>query len=91
TLRAAWLLDLGDDDEATSVALVAAWWAKKGGLRVVHATQHLHGGIGADVDYPIHRYFLWGRQAAFALGSSAEILAELGDLLPSAPPIGAPA
>jgi hypothetical protein len=57
----------------------------------VHTTQHLHGGIGADVDYPIHRYFLWGRQTAFGLGSAAVVLAELGDLLPSAPPIGAPA
>lgn len=91
TLRAAWLLDLGRRDEAKSAALVASWWAKKAGLRVVHATQHLHGGIGADVDYPIHRYFLWGRQAAFGLGSAAAVLAELGDLLPTAPAIGAPA
>ena len=91
TMRAAWLLDLSRDSEVTTAALVASWWAKNGGLRVVHATQHLHGGIGADVDYPIHRYFLWGRQAAFALGSSSQILAELGDLLPTAPRIGAPA
>ena len=27
------------------------------GQRVVHITQHLHGGMGADVDYPVHRYF----------------------------------
>lgn len=91
TLRAAWLLDHGREPEAEAATLVAAWWAKKGGLRVVHATQHLHGGIGADVDYPIHRYFLWGRQAAFALGSAAAVLAELGDRLPTAPRIGAPA
>ena len=43
-------------------SLVAKWWASDGGQRVVHTTQHLHGGMGADVDYPVHRYFLWGKQ-----------------------------
>ena len=43
-------------------ALIAAWWAADGGQQVVLAGQHLHGGIGADVDYPVHRYFLWGSQ-----------------------------
>lgn len=89
THRAAWLLDLGREDEAESASLVAKWWASRGGLRVVHATQHLHGGIGADVDYPIHRYFLWGREIAFSLGSAAAVEAELGAMLPAAPPIGA--
>ncbi len=60
THRAAWLMDSGVESEAEAAALVAKWWASRGGLRVVHATQHMHGGIGADVDYPIHRYFLWG-------------------------------
>lgn len=91
TLRAAWLLDSGRDQEAESAVLVAKFWASRGGLRVVHATQHLHGGIGADIDYPIHRYFLWGRQAAFSLGGSDQLAAELGAVLESAPPIGAPA
>ncbi|MFD2470457.1 acyl-CoA dehydrogenase family protein [Amycolatopsis silviterrae] len=91
TQRAAWLMDEGREDEAEIAAVVAKWWASRGGLRVVHATQHLHGGIGADVDYPIHRYFLWGRQLAFTLGTADALAAELGDRLPSAPPIGAPA
>ena len=89
TERAAWLLDSGREDEGESASLVAKWWASRGGLRVVHATQHLHGGIGADVDYPIHRYFLWGRQAAFTLGSADAVAAELGNGLDSAPAIGA--
>jgi 3-oxocholest-4-en-26-oyl-CoA dehydrogenase beta subunit len=86
--RAAWLMDRGAEDAAASAALVAKWWAAHGGLRTVHATQHLHGGIGADVDYPIHRYFLWGRDTAFALGGAAAVAADLGAVLPSAPPIG---
>lgn len=91
TRRAAWLLDAGREQEAESAVLVATWWASRGGLRVVHATQHLHGGIGADVDYPIHRYFLWGRQLCFTLGGADATAAELGDVLGSAPRIGAPA
>ncbi len=89
TMRAAWLMDEGREDESDSAALVAKLWASKGGLRVVHATQHLHGGMGADVDYPIHRYFLWGRQTSFSLGSAAATAASLGQVLESAPAIGA--
>lgn len=88
--RAAWLFD-GGDAAVESAALVAAWWAARGGLRVVHATQHLHGGMGADVDYLIHRYFLWGRQNAYSLGSAPALQAELGDLIETLPRIGAPA
>jgi len=91
TLKAAWHHDRGEEEEARAASLVAKWWASTGGLRAVHATQHLHGGIGADVDYPIHRYFLWGRQLAFSLGSAGAIEAELGDLLSGVTPIGAPA
>ncbi|QDQ96125.1 acyl-CoA dehydrogenase family protein [Tomitella fengzijianii] len=79
--RAAWLMDAGREEEAEPAALVAKWWASRGGLRAVHATQHLHGGIGADVDYPIHRYFLRGRQIAFTLGSADAVAAELGAAL----------
>ncbi|MET7896525.1 acyl-CoA dehydrogenase family protein [Streptomyces mirabilis] len=87
--KAAWHADRGEEDQARAASLVAKWWASTGGLRAVHATQHLHGGIGADVDYPIHRYFLWGRQIAFTLGSAGAVEAELGGLLDSVTPIGA--
>ncbi|MFF9198866.1 acyl-CoA dehydrogenase family protein [Streptomyces sp. NPDC014779] len=62
-------------------ALTAAWWAAEAGKRVVHAGQHLHGGLGADLDHPVHRHFLWGRQLDAYLGCGTELLAELGDLL----------
>lgn len=90
TQRAAWLMDLGKEDEAEAAALVAKYWASKGGLRAVHATQHLHGGMGADISYPIHRYFLWGRQIAFSLGSAGAIGTELGDALEKGASIGSP-
>ncbi|TJZ50284.1 acyl-CoA dehydrogenase [Streptomyces piniterrae] len=77
--EAAWRRDEGLD--AASHALTAAWWAAEAGTRVVHAGQHLHGGIGADVEHPVHRHFLWGRQLAAHLGAGAQLLEELGELL----------
>lgn len=77
--QAAWLLGNGDDP-GTAV-LVAKWWATDGGQRVVHRVQHVHGGIGVDIDYPVHRYLLWGKQIAATLGSASADLARLGDLL----------
>ncbi|WP_405949177.1 acyl-CoA/acyl-ACP dehydrogenase [Streptomyces prunicolor] len=64
-------------------ALTAAWWASEAGLRVVHTGQHLHGGAGADLDHPVHRHFLWGRQLDAYLGCGGEVLQELGELIVS--------
>ncbi|WP_127782352.1 acyl-CoA dehydrogenase family protein [Rhodococcus sp. X156] len=74
--QAAWLLSEGLDT-GTSV-LVAKWWATDGGQRVVHRTQHVHGGIGVDTDYPVHRYLLWNKQIAATLGGASSDLARLG-------------
>ena len=74
--EAAWRLDAGLDAERA--VAVAKWWSGDAGNRVVHATQHLHGGMGADVDYPIHRYFLWGKQIEMDLGGPSSHLARLG-------------
>jgi alkylation response protein AidB-like acyl-CoA dehydrogenase len=78
-LQAAWRLETGRP--AAEAVATAKWWAAEAGHRVVHATQHLHGGIGADVDYPIHRYFLWGKQLADTLGGASAHATELGRLL----------
>lgn len=77
-LEAAWRMDQGE--AATEQALVARWWASEGGKRAVHACQHLHGGMGSDIDHPIHRHFLWGRQIDVTLGSGIQQLAALGAL-----------
>jgi len=47
----------------------------------VHATQHLHGGLGADVSYPIHRYFLAGKQLEDTLGGGSAHLARIAGAL----------
>ncbi|WP_405804442.1 acyl-CoA dehydrogenase family protein [Streptomyces sp. NBC_01187] len=77
--EAAWRHDQGLP--AHTHSLTAAWWAADAGRRVVHAGQHLHGGIGADLDHPVHRHFLWGRQLDACLGSPGALLAELGEAL----------
>ncbi|MEU9185413.1 acyl-CoA dehydrogenase [Streptomyces sp. NPDC048484] len=77
--EAAWRRDEGLD--YAGHALTAAWWASEAGHRVVHAGQHLHGGVGADLEYPVHRHFLWGRQLSAYLGCGSELLQELGELI----------
>ena len=81
--QAAWRLTAGRD--AANEVMVAKWWASEGGQRVVHITQHLHGGMGADIDYPVHRYFLWGKQIEDTLGGASAQLARLGHALAEAP------
>jgi acyl-CoA dehydrogenase len=72
---------LADATEVARVVDVARYWCGQGGADLVHRTQHLHGGIGVDVDYPIHRYYLWGKQTANTLGGPQSALAALGDLI----------
>ncbi|HEX6310901.1 MAG TPA: acyl-CoA dehydrogenase family protein [Acidimicrobiia bacterium] len=83
--QAAWRLTAGLD--ATREVMVAKWWSSEGGQRAVHITQHLHGGMGADVDYPVHRYFLWGKQIEDTLGSASAQLARLGATLKEYEPV----
>ena len=60
---------------------MAKFWAAEGGKRVVHTAQHLHGGVGVDRDYPVHRYFLYARQLELTLGGATRQLLALGRIL----------
>jgi alkylation response protein AidB-like acyl-CoA dehydrogenase len=75
-LLAAWQLDQGAVQPADIAT--AKYWAAIGGHRVVHTAQHLHGGMGADVTYPIHRFFLVATQIGEALGGAAPMAARIG-------------
>ena len=84
-LQAAWLIDEGRSAaEIADAAAVAKWWSADAGQRVVHATQHLHGGMGADIDYPVHRYFLWVKQLENTFGGGSRQLAAIGQGLAGA-------
>ena len=51
------------------------------GHRTGHMAQHVHGGIGVDTTYPIHRFLFWSRALGTALGGTEHHLARLGDWL----------
>ncbi len=75
--QALWKLD--EELPAELEIDVAKWWSSHGGHRVVHTAQHLHGGTGADIDYPIHRFLLWFKQLDLTLGGAAPHLARIGE------------
>ncbi len=77
--QAAWRISAGLD--AAKQVAVAKFWCAEGAKRVVHAATHLHGGIGVDREYPLHRYFLYARHLELALGGGTPQLLKLGKLL----------
>lgn len=83
TLQAIWRLDAGLP--AHDEARIAKWWASEGGHRVAHAAQHVHGGVGIDLDYVLHRYFTWSKHIEFTLGSAQAQLLSLGASLAAEP------
>jgi alkylation response protein AidB-like acyl-CoA dehydrogenase len=72
---------LAGDEPASDHVTIAKFWAAEGGQRIAVAAQHLHGGIGVDVDYPLHRYFLWAKHIELMLGPGTQHLAALGATL----------
>jgi acyl-CoA dehydrogenase len=83
--QAAWQLDQGRAPAETAPAVATAkWWSATGGHRTIHTAQHLHGGIGADIDYPAHRYFLRAKQLLDTYGGSAVQAHRLGAAIAAA-------
>ena len=74
--RAAWRLSEGLPAERE--AMIAKWWTADGGARIANACVHMHGGLGADVDYPIHRYFYWSKALELVGGGASQTLSDLG-------------
>jgi alkylation response protein AidB-like acyl-CoA dehydrogenase len=81
--QAATLID--DGVPAAEQVAAAKYWAAEGGQRVVHAAVHLHGGVGVDRDYPLHRYYLWTKEQELFLGGTTSSLLRLGRLLADTP------
>ncbi len=78
--QAAWLLASGgegDPSVGTAVA-TAKFWAADAGHRVAHTAVHVHGGLGIDVSYPVHRYFVAAKHHEFALGGATAQLRRIG-------------
>ncbi|MGH9017760.1 MAG: acyl-CoA dehydrogenase family protein [Acidimicrobiales bacterium] len=81
--QAAWRL--AEDLPASTEVAVAKYWADEGAQRAVHACQHLHGGVGVDRDYPLHRHFLRVKHLALTLGGTTPSLLRLGHILATEP------
>ncbi len=64
--------------DCTTQVQIAKIWAGDVGHRVSYATQHVHGGMGIDRDYPLWRYCLWLRHNEMSQGCSAGHVAALG-------------
>jgi 3-oxocholest-4-en-26-oyl-CoA dehydrogenase beta subunit len=90
--QAAWLLasreagqlaspQAGADGGGTSIRAAistAKFWAADAGHRVAHTAVHVHGGVGIDVSYPLHRYFAAAKHNEFALGGATTQLRHIG-------------
>ncbi len=83
TRQAAWRTD--SELPATQAAASAAIWACEGSARVVNAAQHVHGGVGVDVDYPVHRYFRWATELELQVGGAGASIRDLGAALAAEP------
>ncbi|MBZ0234229.1 MAG: acyl-CoA dehydrogenase, partial [Deltaproteobacteria bacterium] len=77
--EAAWRL--ANDLPAARELAVAKVFAAEAGQRVTYAAQHLHGGIGFDLGYPLAKYYPLSKWIELQLGGASAHLARLGALL----------
>jgi alkylation response protein AidB-like acyl-CoA dehydrogenase len=77
--QAVWRLDEGLP--AGEQTAIAAFWGAEGVQRVVSKAVHLHGGLGVDVSYGLHKWFLVGKVLELSLGGAQRSLERLGELI----------
>jgi alkylation response protein AidB-like acyl-CoA dehydrogenase len=82
------LYKITSGQDARAEVRCAKWYASDAGHRIVCRTQHLHGGMGSDLDYPIHRFFLWAKHLGLMLGGRGVQIEKLGALLASDNSVG---
>ena len=75
TYQAVWRLSEGLPAEKE--VAVAKAFANIACQRVAFAAQHLHGGLGVDLDYDLHFYFRRAKALELSLGTSAVHLKDL--------------
>jgi len=78
-LEVAWMISVGRD--AREEVAIAKHCASEAGYRVTFSAQHIHGGIGVDREYPVHRYYVYARHLELMLGGSTHHLRRLGKLI----------
>ena len=69
------LSHLGNGLPARREVAIAKAWVSDACQRVAYSAQHLHGGIGMDLDYDLHFYFEWAKARQLSLGPAPYHLA----------------
>ncbi|GAC48000.1 acyl-CoA dehydrogenase family protein [Gordonia aichiensis] len=77
TTAAAWRMSEGRD--AQQDLGIAAYWAAAEIPAAMRTMTHLHGGVGVDLTYPLHRYFSIAKDLARLVGGAGARLDELAD------------
>jgi alkylation response protein AidB-like acyl-CoA dehydrogenase len=70
-LAACWRLDESD-------VAVAAYWLASEAPAALHTCHHLHGGLGVDAGYPLHRYYAATKDLVRLVGGVEHGLGRLG-------------
>jgi hypothetical protein len=68
-LSACWRLATGRDPDGDLAA--ATWWVVEDAVIAVNQCHHLHGGVGVDVSYPLHRFSSLIRDLSRMLGGAS--------------------
>ncbi|WP_037304021.1 acyl-CoA dehydrogenase family protein [Amycolatopsis orientalis] len=76
---AVWRLAAGLDAQAELD--IAAYWLAEEAPEALAVCHHLHGGIGVDETYPLHRFSSAIKDLGRTLGGASHRLAELGELV----------
>ena len=78
---AAWRLDTGRD--ARDDVEIAGYWLAAEAPRAMQVCHHLHGGLGVDITYPLHRYYSHVKDLARLVGGASARLDAIGELCSS--------
>lgn len=73
--------DIDSGRDARLAAHSAKIWLCRAGHKVAHTVLHLHGGMGQDLEYPIHRFFTWAKRNERYLGSATDHSLSIGQLI----------
>lgn len=77
TLSGCWRL--ATDRPAGTDLAVAAYWLASAAPPALRTCHHLHGGLGLDISYPLHRHSGLIRDLVRGLGGAEHCLERLGD------------
>lgn len=76
TVSGVW--DLSSGRDASQSLALAGYWLATEAMSAVRTCHHLHGGIGADITYPLHRHYSTIKDMVRILGGSGRVLEILG-------------